>query len=290
MRNVDLNTITEAAVASFAGLPDARQRQLVQGLLQALHGYAKNVQLTHAEWRAGLAFLHRVGDISSDTRSEFSLLSDVTGFSSLIDMLASDPADASVTPGSNLGPFHASGSPWLDNPAPLIGSNAGRRVLLRGRVVDQHGQPLPQATLDFWQNAADGLYWQQDPNQPTDNLRCQLRMDAQGAFSIATIRPVPYQIPLDGPVWHELVQPAGLTGWRPAHYHLIAQAPGHRTLVTEIFDAEDPYLDRDAVFGVREALVGRYTAVNDAAACALLGVAGPECPVMDVVLRLSAAN
>jgi protocatechuate 3,4-dioxygenase beta subunit len=288
MRNVDLNTITEAAVASFAGLPDARQRQLVQGLLQALHGYAKNVQLSHAEWRAGLAFLHRVGDISSSTRSEFSLLSDVTGFSSLIDMLASDPADATVTPGSNLGPFHASGSPWMDNPANLIAGNAGRRVLLRGRVVDQAGQPLPNATLDFWQNAADGLYWQQDPNQASDNLRCQLRMDADGTFTIATIRPVPYQIPLDGPVWHELVQPAGLTGWRPAHYHLIVAAPGCRTLVTELFDVEDPYLDRDAVLGVREALVGRYETVNDAAACALLGVAGPECPVMDVVLRLSA--
>jgi serine/threonine protein kinase len=58
MRNVDLNTITEAAVTSYAGLPDARQRQLVQGLLRALHGYAQDVQLSHAEWRAGLAFLH----------------------------------------------------------------------------------------------------------------------------------------------------------------------------------------------------------------------------------------
>ena len=290
MRNVDLNTITAAAVSSFAGLPDARQRLLVQGLLQALHGYAKQVQLTHAEWRAGLAFLHRVGDISSDTRSEFSLLSDVSGFSSLIDMLASDPAAAAVTPGSNLGPFHAGGSPWLDNPAQLIGDNAGRRVLLRGRVVDQDGRPLPQARLDFWQNTADGLYWQQDPQQPANNLRCQLHMDNDGAFAIATIRPVPYQIPLDGPVWHELVQPAGLSGWRPAHFHLIVSAPGHRTLVTELFDVEDPYLDRDAVFGVREALVGRYVTVNDPAACTLLGVSGPECLAMEVVLRLSAAD
>jgi protocatechuate 3,4-dioxygenase beta subunit len=189
MRNVDLNTITETAVASFAGLPDARQRDLVQGLLRALHGYAKDVQLTHAEWRAALGFLHRVGDISTDTRSEFSLLSDVTGLSSLVDMIASDPADRSLTPGSNLGPFHASGSPWMDNPANLIGANEGRRVLLRGKVVDQQGRALPDATLDFWQTAADGLYWQQDPKQPTDNLRCQLRMDVEGRFAIATIRP-----------------------------------------------------------------------------------------------------
>jgi protocatechuate 3,4-dioxygenase beta subunit len=287
MRNLRLDNITETAVASFGGLSDARQRELVQALLQHLHGFAKDVGLTHAEWRSALGFLHRVGDISSDSRSEFSLLSDVTGLSSLVDMLASDPSDATLTPGSNLGPFHASGSPWKDNPANLIGDNAGRRVLLRGRVLDQHGAALPQATLDFWQNAADGLYWQQDPKQATDNLRCQLKMDAQGAFEIATIRPVPYQIPLDGPVWHELVQPAGLSGWRPAHYHLIASAPGHRTLVTELFDAEDPYLDKDAVFGVRETLVGQYETVEDAAACTRLGVAGSTCLVMQVELRLA---
>jgi catechol 1,2-dioxygenase/hydroxyquinol 1,2-dioxygenase len=287
MRHLNLDNVTQAAVDSFAGLPDARQRQLVQGLVAAIHGYARDVKLTHAEWRAALAFLHRVGDISSDSRSEFSLLSDVTGLSSLVDMIASDPADTTLTPGSNLGPFHAMGSPWKDNPASLIDANEGRRMLLRGRICSQDGRALPEATLDFWQNAADGLYWQQDPRQPTDNLRCQLKMDGQGRFQIATIRPVPYQIPLDGPVWHELVQPAGLSGWRPAHFHLIAAAPGHRTLVTELFDAEDAYLDKDAVFGVRTLLVGRYEQVSDAAACALLGIPGTECLVMNVELRLA---
>ena len=261
MRNVNLDTITDAATDSFSRLPVQRQRVLVQQLLRHVHAYAKSVQLTHAEWRAALAFLHRVGDISTNERSEFSLLSDVTGLSSLVDMLASDPADPHITPGSNLGPFHAIGSPWVGNPADLVAHNTGTRVRLRGLVrSSSDGAPLAEATIDFWQNAANGLYWQQDTQQPKDNLRCQLRVASDGSFEIATVRPVPYQIPLDGPVWHELVHPAGLTGWRPAHYHLIVSAPGHRTLVTEVFDAEDPYLDSDAVFGVREQLVGHYKA------------------------------
>ena len=286
MRNLSLDNVTDAAVASFAGLPDARRRLLVQKLVEHLHSFARDVHLTHDEWRSALGFLHRVGDISTDTRSEFSLLSDVTGLSSLVDMLASDPA---ATPGSNLGPFHASGSPWKSNPVNLVADNAGRRVLLRGRVCDGAGVALPQATLDFWQNASDGLYWQQDPRQPPDNLRCRLEMDAHGGFEIATIRPVPYQIPLDGPVWHELVQPAGLSGWRPAHFHLIVSAPGYRTLVTELFDADDPYLETDAVLGVRESLVGRYETVQDAGACERLGVPGSACLVMQVELRLARA-
>ncbi|HEY6133968.1 MAG TPA: dioxygenase [Rubrivivax sp.] len=284
MRGIALDNITEAASASFGALPDARQRLLVQQLVQHLHGFARNVQLSHAEWRGALAFLHRVGAMSSESRSEFSLLSDVTGLSSLVDLLASDPA---ATPGSVLGPFHTAGSPWLANPADLIGANEGRPVILRGRVRGAGGEPLPAATLDFWQNAGNGLYWQQDPGQPPDNLRCRLRMDAEGRFEIATIRPVPYQIPTDGPVWNELVAPAGRSAWRPAHFHLIVAAPGHRTLVTELFDAEDPCLDSDAVFGVREGLVGHCVPTTDAPACARFGLPGAECLVMTVELRLA---
>jgi protocatechuate 3,4-dioxygenase beta subunit len=285
MRDINLANITEAAAQSFQGFPEERQRHLVQALVKSLHQYAKEVRLTHGEWRAALGFLHKVGDISSDSRSEFSLLSDVMGLSSLVDLLASDP---SATPGSVLGPFHTVGSPWLSNPANLIGANEGQQVLLRASVCDNAGQPLPTATIDFWQNAANGLYWQVDSSQPQDNLRCQLKVSAEGRFEIATIRAVPYEIPTDGPVWLDLVQPAGRSAWRPAHFHLIVSAPGYRTLVTELFDAEDPYLDSDAVFGVRDALVGRYQDVVDPPACARIGLSGATVPVMSVQIRLAA--
>ena len=274
MRNITLGNITAAAAASFAGVPDARRRELLQSLVQHLHGYAVSNRLSHEEWRAALAFMHRVGDISSDQRSEFSLLSDVLGLSSLVDLIASSPGS---TPGSVLGPFHTAGSPWKDNPADLTPGNAGQVVLMRGRVLGPGGEPLPQASLDFWQNADNGLYWQLDPSQPSDNLRCQLQVDTQGRFAIRTIRPRPYQIPTDGPVWIDLVGPAGRSAWRPAHVHLIVSAPGHRTLVTELFDAEDPYLESDAVFGVREALVRRYQMDSDS-----------DVPVLNIDISLAA--
>jgi len=264
MKHVTLDTLTDIAATSFAGLPDARQRELVLGLVFAMHAYAKEVRLTHAEWRAALAFMHRTAAITTDSRSEFSLLSDVTGLSSLVDLMASAP---DTTPGSVLGPFHTVGSPWLDNPANLVGANTGEVVVIRGQVRGSDGKPLPEATLDYWQNASNGLYWQVDDAQPKDNLRCQLRVDSNAGFEIVTIRPVPYEIPTDGPVWKDLVQPAGRSSWRSAHAHVIVSAPGHRTLVTELFDAQDPYLDKDAVFGVREALIGNYKPVRDAELC-----------------------
>ena len=59
MRKIGLDNITSAAVASFGGLPDARQRLLVQQFVAHLHQFAKDVQLTHDEWRGAIGFLHR---------------------------------------------------------------------------------------------------------------------------------------------------------------------------------------------------------------------------------------
>ena len=102
-----------------------------------MHAFATETQLTHDEWREGIAFLHRAAEISSPSRSEFTLMSDVLGLSSLVDLLAARP---SATEGSVLGPFHTRGSPWMDNGANLIRDNAGEAVLIRGRVTDIHGQ------------------------------------------------------------------------------------------------------------------------------------------------------
>ena len=286
MKNISLDNITQTVVQSFDGLPDARAQALAQALVKHLHGFATEVKLTHAEWRSALTFMHRVGDISTDSRSEFSLLSDVLGLSSMVDLLASEP---NATPGSVLGPFHAVGSPWMDNPALLIGENEGPRVLFRGRILNTQGNAIPEATIDFWQNASNGMYWQLDPEQPQDNLRCQMHVGANGEFSIATIRPVPYEIPTDGPVWNDLMVPAKRSSWRPAHFHLIVSAPGYRTLVTEVFESQDPYLQSDAVFGVREPLVGVFEAVDDDATRALLGQPTGPCEVLEMDFRLAAA-
>ena len=44
MRNISIDSITETAVASFGGLPDARQRELVQGLVLLSAGRWTNLE------------------------------------------------------------------------------------------------------------------------------------------------------------------------------------------------------------------------------------------------------
>jgi protocatechuate 3,4-dioxygenase beta subunit len=64
-------------------------------------------------------------------------------------------------------------------------------------------------------------------------------------------------VPDDGPVG-ELLKGTGRHPWRPSHLHFIITADGYRSLVTEVFPSDDPYIDADAVFGVREKLVMEY--------------------------------
>ncbi len=45
---------------------------------------------------------------------------------------------------------------------------------------------------------------------------------------------------------------------RPAHVHFMIGAPGHETLITHIFAADSPWLESDAVFGVKTSLVADF--------------------------------
>ena len=64
-------------------------------------------------------------------------------------------------------------------------------------------------------------------------------------------------MPTDGPVG-DILNATGRHPWRPSHLHFIVKAPGFRTLVSEVFPDDDPYLDQDTVFGVRDDLVMSY--------------------------------
>lgn len=251
MRNVDANSITQAVVRSFDGAADPRLREIVAKLVEHLHAFAREVKLTPEEWQRGIAFLHAAGKISTDARNEFVLLSDVLGMSSLVDLLASG---SGATERSALGPFHAEGSPMLEVGGDLKRDNAGEPMLVRGRVLDAAGRPVPRAQLDFWQAAVNGKYWQQDPEQDPHNLRFRMVTGEDGAYAFTTVRPAPYTVPYDGPVG-ELLRAGGRHAWRPAHFHFIVGAEGFRALTTEVFFADDSYIDEDAVFGVRESLL-----------------------------------
>lgn len=250
MQAIDRNTLTDAVIASFSGARDPRLKEVLGALVRHLHAFAREVELRPEEWRAGIAFLTAAAAITDDRRNEFVLTSDILGLTSLTDLLQGVPG---ATERSVLGPFHAEGSPVLAVGGDLIRDNAGQPVLMLGRVLDLAGQPIRGATIDFWQTNAHGHYWQQDPSQSPDNLRFCMPLGDDGVYAFTTVRPAPYTVPYDGPVGG-LLRASGRHAWRPAHFHFRVLADGFAPLTTELFPADDPYIDQDAVFGVRASL------------------------------------
>jgi len=264
-------SVTEDAIRSFAKSSDPRMGEVMGLLVKHLHAFVAESRLTKEEWMHGLQFLTAAAHITTDERNEFSLLSDVLGISSMVDVV-SQPVGG--TSSSVLGPFHNHDSVLQPNGVDLTRGQPGARTWLHGRVLDVQGQPIAHAEIDFWQNADNGLYPAQDPAQDPHNLRCKIHGDAQGNFELLTIRPHPYTVPTDGPVGAMLAA-ANRNIWRPAHFHVIVSAPGYVGLVTELFPAGSDYIDSDTVFGVREGLIVDFKACDNAAVAQRFNLQAP---------------
>ncbi|MCV6824831.1 MULTISPECIES: dioxygenase [Halocynthiibacter] len=259
MKNVTIDTITQAFVDYCSDDTDPRTMFLLTKLVEHLHAFAIETQLTHAEWSRALKFATDAGKITDNERNEFVLISDVTGLSSLVDMIGSQHEGTSS---SVLGPFHSVGAPLLPVGGDLKKDNEGATVVVEGYVRDLDGNPVEGALIELWQTAENGLYYAQDNTQDDFNLCCSMKTGADGRYALTTVKPAPYKVPDDGPVG-ELFRATGRTPWRPSHLHFIVQADGLKPLVTEVFANGDPYLDSDAVFGVRSDLIMDYVECSD---------------------------
>ncbi len=243
--------ITAEVLDRFDGSPDARVRELMRALVSHLHGFAQAVELTQAEWEAGIRFLTEAGEITDERRQEFILLSDTLGLSMVVDALE-DVELGTTTESTVLGPFWADGAPSREYGENMAEHPAGEPAWVHGHVRDVDGQPISGVELDVWQNAENGLYAMQDPDAPEHHLRGRFRTRADGSYGFVTVRPAPYEVPTDGPVGR-MLHANDRAAWRPGHIHIIVTCEGFERLVTHIFDA-------DPVFCVKPSLLRTFVA------------------------------
>jgi catechol 1,2-dioxygenase len=257
MRNVTQQNISDVVIAALSSDIPARNRQILESLIRHIHAFCIETKVTHAELIQACQFLVRAGHISDDARNEFILLSDILGIEVLVDML-----DHTVTDGESestvLGPFYRENPPVLPKGASIVQKSfeGCQSVRVSGAISDTSGQPIPGVIIDVWEDAPNGLYEQQDPDQPDYNLRGRFLTDEEGRYEFVGIRPAPYPIPYDGAAG-ELLNYMGHHPWRPGHIHFMIQKEGYQSLVSQIYDADTKYLDNDAVFAVKESLIGK---------------------------------
>jgi hydroxyquinol 1,2-dioxygenase len=255
MRDINQFTITQAVKDTFKTEPGSRFEQLLHGLIEHLHDFAREHNLTHDEWIRALNFLYDCGKICTPERHEFILLSDVLGFSALVDMINTRGGGTEL---SNLGPFYLDDAAAKPLGADLADGREGVSVLVHGKVTDTLKNTLPGALVDTWQADGSGTYpiQEQASGQDKYDLRGKFTCDDRGRYYYTTVLPKPYTVPYDGPVG-ELLRAGKRHAWRTAHLHYIVSAPGMRPITTEVFFDKTEYLENDAVFGVRQSLIAK---------------------------------
>jgi hydroxyquinol 1,2-dioxygenase len=261
MRNLNEDTITQAVLGRLADTPDGRLKEIMTSLVQHLHAFAREVRLTEEEWFQGIQFLTDTGHITDDKRQEFILLSDTLGLS-MLTVALNNKKPAGCTEATVFGPFHVEGAPLYALGEDIANGARGVPCLVRGTVRGADGKPVPNARMDVWQSDEEGLYDVQHAGIDHAQARGILHADDQGRYHFRSILAVPYAIPHDGPVGR-MLEATGRHPWRPAHLHFMIEAEGYETLITHVFRRDDPYLDSDAVFGVRQSLIADWRPQSD---------------------------
>ncbi|MFJ3430996.1 intradiol ring-cleavage dioxygenase [Pseudomonas fragi] len=250
--------------ARISDQANPRLREVMAVLTRHLHAAIKEIEPSHDEWLRAIEFLTRTGQMCTDWRQEYILLSDVLGATMLVDAI-NHRRPKGATPNTILGPFYVADAPRYENGANICLDGKGEPTLVSGRVLDTQGNPIAGATLDIWQTNDDGFYdVQQKGVQPDYNLRGLFTSDADGFYAFRTVKPRHYPIPADGPVG-QLLGELGRHPHRAAHLHFIVTAPGFDQVITHIFTPDCPYLHEDTVFGVKKELIAEFTRQTDQA-------------------------
>ena len=272
MQDFNEQTATDAVLARMENCPDPRLKEIMTSVVKHLHAVVREVEPTPAEWMAAIEFLTETGHWCKDGRQEYILMSDTLGVSMLVDAI-NHRKPSGATESTVLGPFHVDGAPEMANGSNISKEDRGDPCFVACRVLDMAGNPIAGAKVDLWHARDDGFYDVQLPGDETD-LRGIFTTDAEGRFYFRTILPLYYPVPTDGPVGRMLTA-LGRHPYRPAHIHFIISADGYEPVTTHLFVEGDPYLDSDAVFGVKQSLIKRFEKHDNPEDAAKRGVTAP---------------
>jgi hydroxyquinol 1,2-dioxygenase len=264
MTQHQIQDITQAVLARLGDDVDPRFSEIIGAVVRHAHALVRELDLKPDEWMAAIAFLTRVGQTCDDKRQEFILLSDTLGISMLVVQLeqarrsakaqADKAAGARPTEATVQGPFYWAGAPELPLGSDIGTGMPGEPAYYSGRVTDTQGRPIARCCLDVWSGDGEGVYDMQRGADAGMRLRARFYTDEDGRYRFWSIKPSYYPVPDDGPVG-DMLRAMGRHPNRPGHIHMMVYRDGYVPLTTHLFASDSPYLDSDAVFGVRDSLI-----------------------------------
>jgi protocatechuate 3,4-dioxygenase beta subunit len=230
VKDLTIDNITENVHAINSRCPDQRMKYLFERLVSHLHDFARETRLSTSEWENSIKFLTEVGQICTEVRQEFILLSDILGLSLLVDSI-DHPKPPSSTEGTVLGPFHTHEAELMQHGDSISQDANGEPCLVLCTVKDTMGKPIQGAKIDIWETDSKGFYDVQHADRTGPDGRAVIESDEEGRFYFKAIVPVPYPIPSDGPVG-KLLQKLRRHPYRPSHMHFMFDKAGYDHLIT----------------------------------------------------------
>ncbi|WP_408599036.1 dioxygenase [Limnohabitans sp.] len=250
--------VTTAVLAELDHATDERFKTIMKAAVIHLHGFARDAQLTEAEFHQVCGVIAQLGQLTTPSHNEVVLAAGSMGLSSLVCLLNNGDKGQTETTANLMGPFWRQDAPRMASGDSLVRSpTAGVPIFVNAWVKDLQGQPVAGAEVDVWHTSSEGFYENQDPEQADMNLRGTFTTDAQGHIAFQSIKPAGYPIPLSGPVG-ALLRAQNRHNMRPAHIHFMINKPGYKTQFSQVYSSDDPFLDTDVQFAVTQALVGHY--------------------------------
>ena len=260
--------LTPFALEVMQRTPDPRLREIMTSLVTHLHGFIRDVKLSEREFQDACAIIAELGHRTNDTHNEVVLMAGSLGVSSLVCLLNNGDHGNTETNQNLLGPFWRLNSPPTKNGETIVRCpTPGTPMFVQTRFTDASGAPVSGVEVDIWQSNDEGFYENQDEKQVDMNLRGKFTTDENGVIHFRSIKPLGYPIPTEGPVGR-LLKAQLRHPFRPAHLHFLAVKPGFKTLISQVYDSEDPRIETDAQFGVTRALVGDFKRRTDQAPAA----------------------
>lgn len=237
-----------------------RVEEVFNLFIKHVQNFLQEAKLNHQEYTNFVNWADRLG-----RTGELPLFADVFLETHVLRAMYTDKPG---TQPSLLGPYFIEGSPLSEGePGKPILLNKrpdepGEKLIFKGNVRNVDGKPLANIRVEMWQNDKSGKYSAFDSDAPRYNLRGHFFTDENGNFEVESIVPVPYSIPDQGPTG-EFLGYMDQHPMRPAHLHLMFEAEGHETLITQVFFEGDEWLETDVADGVRTELITKLMDKGD---------------------------
>lgn len=250
-----------------------RVEEVFNLFIKHIQAFLQEAKLNHEEYTNFVKWADRLG-----RTGELPLYADVFLETHVLQAMYTDKPG---TQPSLLGPYFIDGSPLIEqvHGQPLVltqrPDEAGEVLYFKGNVSGTDGRILANTKVEMWHNDHSATYSAFDSDAPKYNLRGHFYTDENGDFLVKTIVPVPYPIPTDGPTG-EFLNYMEQHPMRPAHLHIMFEAEGYETLITQVFFEGDEWLETDVAEGVREDLMTQLVDKGDHKEASLNFVMRPE--------------